>query len=301
VVSATISSGSRAVFVPIAPCRLVDTRPTTPLTAKRTVTYQVHGTNGACTIPPGATAISGNATITDPTDDGFLTIAPSGGVGTSSNLNWLRSQSPTPNAFTVALSANGRIDVFNDRGTVNLIIDVNGYYEDHHHDDRYYTKALTDAALAAKANSDDVYTKAEVDASGMNALRAAGQVAALDGSSDILFATIGTFTTSKAGTGAYAIVVPGAAPGCGPVTPWILVTLSGGSGPGEIAADWSTIICQSGDTTFLVRTYTSAGVAVDRTFTFAIYAKPAGGLLVPQADGTVPTRCDNNPDGVICE
>jgi hypothetical protein len=115
------------------------------LTAKQTATYQVHGTNGACTIPAGATAISGNATITDPTDDGFMTIAPAGGIPEASNLNWLRGQSPTPNAFTVALSAGGAIDVYNDRGTVNVIIDINGYYEDHNHDDRYYTEAESDA------------------------------------------------------------------------------------------------------------------------------------------------------------
>jgi hypothetical protein len=53
--------------------------------------------------------------------------------------------------------------VYNLQGTVNVIADVNGYYVGHHHDDRYYTKAQSDTALVAKADADDVFTKAEAD------------------------------------------------------------------------------------------------------------------------------------------
>ena len=44
----------------------------------------------------------------------------------------------------------GTFKVRNQAGTVHLIIDLVGIYQDHHHDDRYYRKA-------------DVYTKDEVD------------------------------------------------------------------------------------------------------------------------------------------
>jgi hypothetical protein len=55
----------------------------------------------------------------------------------ASNLNWSAGQAPTPNAVTVDLSADGNVNVFNERGTVNVIIDIAGYYDDHNHDDRY--------------------------------------------------------------------------------------------------------------------------------------------------------------------
>ncbi len=45
-----------------------------------------------------------------------------------------------------------------------MIVDVVGVYDDHDHDDRYNTKAQTDAALSSKADSSNVYTKAQTDA-----------------------------------------------------------------------------------------------------------------------------------------
>jgi hypothetical protein len=293
-VGATISSGARSVFVPITPCRLVDTRPTTPLGAASTTSYKVHGTNGACTIPAGATAISGNATITDPTDDGFMTLAPKGGIGTASNLNWLRGQSPTPNSFTVALSGDGFIDVYNDRGTVNVIIDINGYYEDHDHDDRYYTKVQSDAALATKANAADVYTKTEIDNSAMNTIIAAGRVNS-DGSTNASYFSFGSFTTSKVGTGNYSIIVQGLMPGCAGRIGLIEVSRPLFS-PGEIGGDLTSIACVSGNTNFQVTPQNSSGVATDSAFTFVVYAdKPTAGLT-PAAEGN-PSECRIDADG----
>jgi hypothetical protein len=146
VVRATVSSGDRPIFVSITPCRLVDTRPApstvgsrnTPLNPAEIATFTVHGTNGNCTIPAGALAIDANVTITAPTSDGFLTMFPADApLPNASNLNWSAGQAPTPNAVSVDLSADGRVNVFNERGTVNVIIDIAGYYEDHNHDDRY--------------------------------------------------------------------------------------------------------------------------------------------------------------------
>jgi hypothetical protein len=98
----------------------------------------VHGANGNCTIPVGATSIAANVTITEPTSDGFLSVFPADApLPNASNLNWSAGQAPTPNAVTVDLSTDGRVKVFNERGTVNVIIDIVGYYEDHDHDDRY--------------------------------------------------------------------------------------------------------------------------------------------------------------------
>ena len=129
--------GSPSVFVAIAPCRLVDTRPAplavgtrvTPIGAGETVTMQVTGTNGNCTLPSEATGIATNVTTVNPTASSFLTVFPADAPKpNASNLNWTASSPPTPNQVTVGLSATGAIKVFNLTGSIDLIIDVVGYY-----------------------------------------------------------------------------------------------------------------------------------------------------------------------------
>ncbi|MEM9515037.1 MAG: hypothetical protein AAGA42_09285 [Actinomycetota bacterium] len=127
-----------ATFVPISNCRLFDTRSpdgvgpkTTPLGPgePNVYTQQVTGTNGNCTIPPGATGVAMNVTIVNPTAQSNLRVFPAD-VPTplASNLNWLPGQSPTPNKVDVKLSGDGAIKLFNFRGTVDVLADVVGYY-----------------------------------------------------------------------------------------------------------------------------------------------------------------------------
>jgi hypothetical protein len=125
-------------FVPITPCRLMDTRPasnigprSTPLGPSEIYQAPVWGTNGSCTIPATATAVGMNVTFVNPTASGFLTVFPAGNppVPWTSNLNWVAGQQPAPNAVTTQLSSNGRIEFYNNAGTVDVIADVVGYYE----------------------------------------------------------------------------------------------------------------------------------------------------------------------------
>lgn len=124
-------------FVAITPCRLLDTRPgtttigprATPIAQDESHTQQVTGTNGHCSVPAGATAVSMNVTIANPTAGSFLTVYPSDApLPLASNLNWVAGQAHTPNKVDVALSAGGAIDLYNGFGTVNVIADVVGYY-----------------------------------------------------------------------------------------------------------------------------------------------------------------------------
>src|SRR5690606_6871801 len=76
---------------------------------------------------------------------------------------------PTRRSSDLDLSTSGEFSVFNRVGTVHVLADVVGYYTDHHHDDRYYTEAEVDAAIAdaiadAIAASPPRYSQAEVDA-----------------------------------------------------------------------------------------------------------------------------------------
>ena len=131
-------TGTRSVFVPIVPCRLADTRPGSlhigafggPLVPQGEATFAVWGVNGNCTIPTSATGIATNVTIDNPTDDSYLTVYPADAARpNASNLNWTAVSSPTPNQVTVGLSATGSIKTFNNAGTVDVIIDIVGYYE----------------------------------------------------------------------------------------------------------------------------------------------------------------------------
>ena len=139
---ATSPAGATA-FVPITPCRVVDTRPapdtvgtrTSPLGPEETYTVTAHGDNGNCTgIPTGATGLSLNVTALGATSGTFLTLWATGATQpTASNLNPQPGQPPTPNAVTTGVSASGQFNIFNKVGSVNVIVDIVGYYTDHQH------------------------------------------------------------------------------------------------------------------------------------------------------------------------
>jgi hypothetical protein len=159
VTNAIVSTGEKSVFIPITPCRLFDLRPAPdqvgsrgdPLGPGETYTEKVSGANGNCNIPADATAVAMNVTALGGTADSFLTIWPSGVTPrpVASNLNWVPGAPPTPNKVDVKLSPDGWIDLFNLAGHVSVLADVVGYYADHNHDDRYYTKAEIDAKLSS--------------------------------------------------------------------------------------------------------------------------------------------------------
>jgi hypothetical protein len=164
---AALTSGDKPVYVALdAPCRLVDTRPgstigpkNTPIAAGETNAYeiQVTGANGDCTgplaIPAGAVAVATNVTAIAPvattTGRSFFTVYPADAtLPTTSNLNFVNGQAPVPNKVDVGLSADGKIKIYNNEGTAHAAVDIFGYYIDHNHDDRYYTKAEVNAATA---------------------------------------------------------------------------------------------------------------------------------------------------------
>lgn len=151
--SADVSSGERPVFIPINPCRLLDTRPSTnvgpqngPIGAT-TLSFVAHGSNGECTrasasaIPTDAVGLSMNVTAIRPSERTFLTFWGGGGNPGTANLNPEPGQSPTPNSVNTPLSGTGTFNLRNNAGSVHVTIDVNGYYADHNHDDRYLTEA----------------------------------------------------------------------------------------------------------------------------------------------------------------
>lgn len=122
-------------LVPISPCRLADTRPgddrvgtAGTLTVQDTTTFQVTGDNGECTgIPEEAVGVSLNVTALRATERTFITIWPAGDLPKASSLNPDAGQPPVPNAVTTRLSDSGSFQAYNEAGSVDLVIDVNGY------------------------------------------------------------------------------------------------------------------------------------------------------------------------------
>ena len=146
VAAAVVASGAESteetVFITVVPCRLIDTRAgdsnvgprSTPIDENAPVSFTAWDSGDAdstCEIPSSATAISTNTTIVNPTAASFLSLYPSDAAQrpNASNLNYVAGQVPTPNSVTAPLSADGRFNVFNRFGTVDVIIDVNGYFQ----------------------------------------------------------------------------------------------------------------------------------------------------------------------------
>ena len=114
----------------VPPCRVLDTRESSPL-SPGTYLFQVSGT---CAIPAGAAAVSANLTVVGPQAPGYLTVfAGNASLPGTSNLNFNANQARA-NSAVVQLAGDGTIDVFYrslgaDTATVELILDVNGFFE----------------------------------------------------------------------------------------------------------------------------------------------------------------------------
>ena len=101
-----------------------------PIRAAETFATQASGSNGNCSIPSGATALSMDVVAVNPTAPSFLTVFPSDQpLPLASSLNWVAGQAPTPNAVTVPLSSDGRVSFYNNAGTVDIAVDIVGYYQ----------------------------------------------------------------------------------------------------------------------------------------------------------------------------
>jgi subtilisin-like proprotein convertase family protein len=125
------------LFYPLLrPVRLMDTRAnqgncdnvSTPIAAGTSLTALARTTCEGITIPATAQAVVGNLTaINQSQQSGYLTIYPDGQpVPLASNMIYTPGQI-IANNFTVALSSDGKFNVFGER-TMDVVIDISGYY-----------------------------------------------------------------------------------------------------------------------------------------------------------------------------
>jgi len=113
-------------FVPVAPCRLVDTRSGQPLQGGVPRSFQV---TGACnnTIPANAAAFAFNVTVVPHGALGYLTIWPTGQMQpVVSTLNSLDGRVKA-NAAIVPSGTGGQVSVFASN-TTDLVLDITGYF-----------------------------------------------------------------------------------------------------------------------------------------------------------------------------
>ncbi|MGA7088242.1 MAG: G1 family glutamic endopeptidase [Candidatus Dormiibacterota bacterium] len=121
-------------YTALAPYRLVDTRPGSgypdagdTLGPGSSLPVTVTGID---TVPANATAVSINVTVTEGSTESFLSVYPTGGaLPLVSNLNWGPGQT-IPNLVIVPVSPTtpGQVSFYNAFGTVNIVVDLEGYF-----------------------------------------------------------------------------------------------------------------------------------------------------------------------------
>ena len=124
------NGSTEGAFHPLAPARILDTRagvgaPAARLGPEQTISLQVIGAGG---VPPDATAVVMNVTVTEPTAGSFLTAWPAAQPRpTASNLNYVGGQT-VPSLVTVRIGFEGKVSLYNFAGSTHLIADVAGWY-----------------------------------------------------------------------------------------------------------------------------------------------------------------------------
>ncbi len=127
-------SSSGSTYHALTPTRILDTRSGTGLAGAFSShvarTFGVIGGNGG--VPAGATAVTGNLTVTAQTSGGFLFIGPAGTNNpTSSALNFPLGDDRA-SGVTVALSGAGTLSVTyaapSPGATAQVLFDVTGYF-----------------------------------------------------------------------------------------------------------------------------------------------------------------------------
>src|SRR5260370_11841162 len=116
----------RGEYQALVPARILDRRlGGGPLGPGATLKVRVLGQGG---VPAaGVSAVLLNVTVTDTTAPSFLIVWPAGiPQPLASNLNWTPGKT-VPNLVEVAVGVAGQINIYNGFGTVDLVLDMEGY------------------------------------------------------------------------------------------------------------------------------------------------------------------------------
>ncbi|HVF04636.1 MAG TPA: hypothetical protein VNA20_07350 [Frankiaceae bacterium] len=142
---ATVSTGTKAVFVPVTQRRVLSTTSISPTSPRRVTVAGVAG------VPTDALAVVVNVAAVKPAKAGFLVAYPSGASRppTVFTLTYAAGQ-VDESVATVKVGSLRQIVVYAST-TAPVVVDVVGYYVNHNHDDAYLTKAQAQGRTAANA------------------------------------------------------------------------------------------------------------------------------------------------------
>ena len=127
---ATAAAGGSGAYHPLVPARVLDTREAVGLPAALgdggTADLQITGRGGVPVDGVGAVVL--NLTATNATRASFVTAWPAGQARPlASNLNVVAGDT-VPNLVIVPVGAGGKVSLYNNDGTVDLVADVEGWF-----------------------------------------------------------------------------------------------------------------------------------------------------------------------------
>jgi hypothetical protein len=130
-VSVQYGAASDMDFYTLIPCRVVDTRSGSPLTSGSPATFQI---SGACGVPASAKAVAFNVTAVSSTSDGYMVLWPTDlGKPETSSISFAAGGTRANNGIlALATDGSGTLKAESRMaggGTVQVIIDINGYFE----------------------------------------------------------------------------------------------------------------------------------------------------------------------------
>jgi hypothetical protein len=127
--------GPAGLYNPQRPARISDTRSGSGqpnagqrLSAGSILHVQATGAGG---VPgSGVSAVVLNVTAVGPTGSSFLTVFPEGnGLPLASNLNFTPGK-VVPNRVIVPVGTGGKVDIYNQQGSVDVVVDAGGWFND---------------------------------------------------------------------------------------------------------------------------------------------------------------------------
>ncbi|HVS05286.1 MAG TPA: glycosyl hydrolase family 18 protein [Candidatus Dormibacteraeota bacterium] len=124
-------SDTAGLYCPLVPSRLLDTRSglggSTTVGPGQTISFTA--LNRGNVPSTGVAAVALNVTATNPSAAGYLTLFPGGGWPRTSSVNFTAGQT-VPNRVIVGVGLNGQVSIFNGGGTVDVVVDVSGWFTD---------------------------------------------------------------------------------------------------------------------------------------------------------------------------
>lgn len=129
----TVNPATPLDYYTSSPCRVFDTRLSSPFLTAETRTIQV---TGLCGVPAGAQAVAANVTVFDPSGSGNVSVYPGNyPQPATSTINFLPDVNRANNAIlplstdgTGTLKATALVNGGGQYGNTGLVIDVVGYF-----------------------------------------------------------------------------------------------------------------------------------------------------------------------------